>query len=471
MLERKADYYLKKITSIPHGSYHEAWLADYIAYFCDEHDYRYVRDEMSNMVVYAPATKGYEKHEPVALQAHLDMVCESKPGKVFDFDNEPIPLKKAKGYYFADGTTLGADDAAGVAIILAILDECPPHPDLTCIFTVQEEVGLLGVNALDQSLINVKKLISLDDDQFGVTTISCAGSRYVRLKKDLHPEENRDPAYRLTVSGLLGGHSGDEIAHGRANAALLVARLLKHLLDEGFDVRLAKLYAGQKPNAIPNFGEAVFASISSDDHLQDSLEECFALIQGEYPDDSNIKMSFEEVEWNDVYPGDESDAIINAIYLNPNGVMTMSPEIKGHPLTSLNLGIAHTENHVATLHYCVRAENDNEKDFVCDRLSTLGYLFGFSVEEFANAGGWRYEKHSPLRKQVKSLYKQMFKKQMKEVAMHAGLEAGIFKAAHPDLDIVTLGAQLEHIHTYHERMNIQSFHDLYRFVKKLLGEL
>lgn len=352
-----------------------------------------------------------------------------------------------------------------MAVILALLDEKKPHPPLTCIFTVQEEVGLLGALALDQSKINVKKMISLDDDYFGVTTVSCAGSRYVRLRKDLHPVENHDPAYRLTVSQLLGGHSGDEIANGKVNAAILLARLLKMLSDQGCDVRLAKVYAGEKPNAIPLFGEAIFASITSENTLRDALQESFAHIKTEFPHEHHMAISFEEVEWNDVYPGDESDALISAMYLNPNGVITMSPDLKGHPLTSLNLGIANTEQHVATLHYCVRSENESEKDFVCDRLSTLGYLFGFSCEEFANAGGWTYEKHSPLRRQVKALYKEMFHKNMKEVSMHARLEAGIFKSAHPDLDIITLGAELSGIHTYHEKMEVSSLLNLYRLVK------
>lgn len=472
MLGSKLETYFKKIMTIPHGSGHEEWLADYIEYFAQQHGYDYVRDVMNNIIIYVPATKGYEDHETVALQAHLDMVCDVEPGYDYDFYNDPIKLKKVKGYYTAEHTTLGADDGAGVAMILTFIDENKNHPALECIFTVAEEVNMYGAIHIDHSRIHAKRMISLDDDLFGVTTVASAGCTEMTLSKTLHPQENKDPAYKIYIGDLLGGHSGDEIHKGRGNAPHLLARACKSLLDHGIDVRVARFTSGNKINAIPLNGEVVFASISDLKDIKAQLKTFEASIKEEYAEsDPDLKLYLDEVEWNDVYPGDESEAILNTIFLSPNGALRMSNTIKDHPITSVNLGVVSTYDHVLKLNYSIRSDLESERNLVADQISTLGSFFTMSVDRFGEFDAMTYQSKSPLRRKMKSLYKEMFHKVMKERMMHAALETGIFQKRHPDMDIVTLGPELENIHTYKERMHISSFKLTYRFLKKLIGEL
>ena len=227
--------YFEEISQIPHGSYHEEKLADYIEDLAKQHHLRYMRDDMHNLIVFKEASQGYEDHEPVMLQAHIDMVNEKNKESQHNFDTDPLKLYVEDGFLHANETTLGADDGCGVCYMLALLtDNSLSHPALECVFTVQEEVGLCGAMALDTTSLKAKRLINLDNEAEGETCVSSSGGNDVLITKEITGEDNHSPVYVLEVKGLKGGHSGGCIHLGRGNANKIAGRILYHLLKMGW---------------------------------------------------------------------------------------------------------------------------------------------------------------------------------------------------------------------------------------------
>lgn len=456
--------YFAKIAAIPHGSKNEAALADYIVAFAKEHGYAYKRDELHNVIVYRPAAKGKEKAEGLMLQAHLDMVCEKNEEVTFDFEKEGLQLEvDADGRLRAQGITLGADDGYGVAYMLALLAEkelnCPP---LTCVFTVQEEIGLIGAANLKCEDLRAKRYLNLDGaGEISTTVSSSGGLRLSCLTKACFKEEKLQ-GYRLFVSGLKGGHSGAAINLHRANANRVVAKVLAALKKEaGFG--LEAISGGLKENAIPRESEATFVLAGE---VEQRVAEIMAEIIEQYRDsDEGLTYTLERVEIKGLL--DNHEGIIDFLNLCPEGFVAASQAIPGLTLASLNMGVVRTDAEgVRAFFQCRSPIVAYLEEFVA-KMNDLGHYTGALVVKGAQYPGWGYEANSPLRKLLKELLAKRGLT-LVEQATHGGLECGYFKALIPDLDIITYGPVIENMHTPDEWMDLASFDRCYEVVKELV---
>lgn len=466
-------YYFEKISEIPHGSYHEEALALYIESIAIDNDLQYTKDEMNNIVIYKDASIGYENCEPIMLQAHIDMVNEKNNDSHHDFDNQPLSLDVNDGFVFARGTTLGADDGYGVSYMLAILtDNTLSHPPLECVFTVQEEVGLRGAMAIDVSGINAKRMIGLDSDTEGITCTSSSGGRDVKITKPVMGEDNTSPIYVIEVKGLKGGHSGECIDKGRSNANKVMSRILYQLLTNGIDIRLVNIDGGLKNNAIPRECIAAFASSSDTKDIYNIIDDTYSEIKNEINmNEENFEVSYHDDECDICICAKDSEAIISIMFLAINGVMDKSQVIDNLTTASLNMGVVKTHDDCITIDYSLRSPLKSVRDYMALQLKAIVQIYNGYIEESSDYPGWDYDKDSMLRKQLKEFYAIEYNKDITEVASHAGLETGVFKGKIPEMDIVTLGPNIKDLHTPKERMEIDSYVNVYRFLVKFLKSL
>ena len=468
-------YYFNAITKIPHGSYHEKAISDYVVSFAKEHNLKCVQDKMWNVVIYKDASSGYEDYDPIMLQGHMDMVCEAVSGLDFDFETQPIETYVDEdGKLRAKGTTLGADDGMGVAEMLAILsDDSLKHPPLECVFTVQEEVGLFGALGLDKTLIHSHRMISLDGGGEIMTSISSAGGVNVinEIKCDL--VSNEKPTYSLKVTGLTGGHSGGEIHKEKGNANKLVARILKEMMKE-VDVSLVSIDGGTKDNAITRESIAVFSSSTSKEVIETKVKELTDKIYVEFEDsDPGFTSGLELIETSSTCMSEQSTKnVIDYMYLVPNGFQHRSTVIEGLTLTSLNLGIVKTEGDKIICNSSVRSALDEALDDYIDHLTCLAGYTGGSVTTFARYPGWKYDENSKIRKTFREVLSKLYDgKVLEERAAHGGLECAIFTQIDGGMDIITCGPVSEGCHTPDEFLDLASFDRTYKLLTTIIASV
>lgn len=467
------NYYFEELTKIPHGSFHEEAIADYVESIAKEYHLDYRRDEMNNIVVFKAGTQGYEDHEPLMLEAHLDMVCEKNSDSHHDFENDPLDLYIKDGFLHAKGTTLGADDGYGVSYMLALLtEEGVKHPPLECVFTVQEEVGLCGALAFDASDLKAKRMIGLDSGEAGETCTSSSGGNDLLITKPVIGDDNDSPVYVFSVRGLLGGHSGACIDKARGNANKIAARVLYRLLKEGVDVRLVDITGGLKNNAIPRECIVTFASESDPEQIAAIIELCEANIRKEFENsDPDVYFELDEGESDICICAKDSESVISIMYLAINGLIEKSQVIPDLTTISLNMGIVRTYDDCITIHYSLRSPLQSAREELSMQLEYIAQIFNGFVEVSNDYPGWDYDPHSILRKQLSDFYYQSTGEKLREVATHGGLETGAFKGKIPELDIVTFGPDMADIHTPDERLNIKSFVETYQFLKDFIETL
>ncbi len=472
-LENRIDYYFQEISNIPRGSDNERGIRDYIERFVVSHGLSGAFDEENNnFIVYKEASKGYENHEPVMLQGHLDMVCEKNNDSQHDFLKDPIELIEEDGFLHANKTTLGADDGVAICYMLAILeDQTLKHPPLECVFTAQEEVGLKGAMALNKSHIHAKRMIGLDSGNEKVVTISCSGGRRMMVEKELHYIKNNLPCYQITIGGLKGGHSGDLIHLERGNANKLMSRLYYQFLLNDIDFALGSLQGGLKDNAIPRECVSVFASHSDEQKIKDIVEKVEQEIKAELQEsDVGLSIQFNQTTALDqTLSLQESQDIIKMMYLLPNGFQHKSLDMD---LTnvSLNMGVVNMEQDLYIL-YSIRSPFESAKDELSHQIALLAELFKGKTYIENNYPGWNYDPHSTLRKQYIDFVRESEGIELIEEGTHGGLETGIFKGAIPDLDIVTMGPNMYDIHTPDERLDLASYHHCYQRLIHFLERL
>ena len=443
--------YFEALCAIPHGSRDTKRISDYCAAFAREHGLRYVQDAANNIVIYKPATAGYETHPTVILQGHLDMVCEKDADCDIDFATDGLRLAHDGSYIFAEGTTLGGDDGIAVAYALAVLaaDDIA-HPPLEAVFTVDEEIGMLGAAALDMSLLKGRVLLNCDSEDEGILTVSCAGGATSTLTLPVQREEKAaDGVWRLTVQNLIGGHSGVEINKGRANANKVLAQILQRL-----SVRLIAVDGGSKDNAIPRACTALVAASDPEAAFCAAADEVKkTLPSGE----TQVQFLCERADTT-LAPMTQgsSDAVIGLLNALPNGVRAMSRDIEGLVQTSLNLGILKTEAARVTMTFSVRSSVNTEKTALIEALQRIGADFGAGYSESGAYPAWEYRKDSRLRTVMVDTFERLYGKKPVVEAIHAGLECGIFSDALSGLDAVSFGPQMHDIHTSRERLDIAS---------------
>ena len=467
-------YFFEEICAIPHGSKNTKLISDYVVSIAKRKGLKYYQDSSNNVIVYKDANLS-SSTEPVILQGHLDMVNEKDEDSDFDFSCEGLRLYVEDGYIKAEGTTLGGDDGIAVAYMLALLDsDTIVHPPLECVFTVDEEIGMLGAKALDMSQLSGSKLLNIDSEEEGHMLVSCAGGATATLHFPILRRGAQGEKYRIVISGLVGGHSGIEIHKGRANADILLGKLLQKIFYADDSMRVITVRGGLKDNAIPVKAEAYIVS-KKDEELKNAVSEFLAEQKEIYKlTDSELNISVDKVDvTSDVYPLDEANnlSFIMAYSSLPNGVIKMSSNIDGLVQTSLNLGIMDSFTDEITLSFSVRSSVNSEKDELLDELEAIVKSAGGSITVEGEYPAWEYKEESKLREIMTSKYKELFGNEMIVEAVHAGVECGLFVDAIDGLDAVSFGPNILDIHTPKERLEIASVERTWEYIKEVLSSL
>ena len=464
--------YFEKICSIPHGSGNTKAISDYLVSFAQEHGLKCIQDSLNNVILFAPATKGYENRPAVILQGHMDMVCEKDEDCPLDMALDGLEVTHDGEYVFAKGTTLGGDDGIALAYALAILDdESIPHPALEIVITVDEETGMEGATGIDLSMLKGRTLINIDSEDEGIFTVSCAGGARGTIRLPLQRRAVYGPCVKLVVDGLQGGHSGVEIHQNRANASKIMGHLLARV-QELMPVCITGLSGGSKDNAIPRSCQATLVAMGS--HIERINDVCLQL-------QNEVRQSFQEPQA--VIYGEDVDAlggnalstqdcakVIKLLCDVPNGVQAWSADIEGLVQTSLNLGVTHLDDDLR-LTFSVRSSVNQEKRDLLARLRLISEEFGAQYSEMGDYPAWEYRKDSALRDTMVDVYRKMFGSDPQVVAIHAGLECGILSDKLPGLDCVSIGPQMHDIHTSRERLSIASTERTWRFLLEVLKAL
>lgn len=464
--------YFEEISKIPHGSYNEKRLSDYIVNIAKELEYKYLQDEMGNVIIYKPATSGYENHDTVILQAHIDMVCEKNVDCSHNFEKDSLNLYIEDGWVKAKGTTLGADDGFGAAYMLALLTEKDiKHPALECVFTVQEEVGLFGAMALKKEYFSGKKFINLDNGSETNTYVSCAGAIISTFTKSISYEKNSLSTYRIEVKGLSGGHSGGQIHLEKGNSIKIITRILYHL-NKKFGINLVSIDGGSKMNAIPRESFATFNSSENIEVITEVVKNIEKEVKKELEfSDKGITISIYKDSSEKAICKKESNEIINMLYLIPSGLLHRSLTFENLTTGSQNLGVITTKGNEIKFTVSLRGALESYNQEGMEQLRFLSKMFNVSYVIDAHFSAWEYSPESKFRDILKTLYKDFYQRDIKVAATHGGLECGIFKSLIPELDIITLGPECKNAHTPDECMNLNSFDKMYDFLKLLLSNL
>lgn len=463
-------FYFNEIAKIPHGSFDEEKIADYVYNFGLESGLKTIRDEYNNIIIYKDASVGYEDSAPLLLQAHLDMVCEKNGDSDHDFKKDPLDLYVENGFLKARGTTLGADDGAGVAYILSILaDNTLKHPKLECVFTAQEEVGLCGALNLNTSLIKSRRMISLDGNGEVATAVTSAGGCVVTQSLDLEYVTNDKPCYKLFITGLSGGHSGNDIHLEKGNANKLAFRILEEL---GGDINLISVHGGLKDNAIPRECEIEFSSLLPFETIDKAVEQSVIDIGKELEfSDNEFECSIYQIDKVDkVIDSTLSKQIIDYVFLLPNGHKHRSMAIEGLTTSSLNLGIINTVDNKIVMESSLRSNLDCNLDHMIDEIRVLARMFNVSISVGSRYPSWKYKADSKMRDKLNEIIKSIYNKSLTKIAKHSGLECGVFASIDDDMDIITYGPIMKDIHSPSERLDLESFDRAYKVLTKLISE-
>ena len=453
----------EELSTIPRGSGNVKAVSDWCAAYAKARGFEAVQDGYHNCLIRVPASKGKEDRPIVILQGHLDMVCEKEKGTPHNFEIDPIQVKKDGDWLTANGTTLGGDNGIAIAYCLALLEETSvSHPALELFFTADEETGMDGAFGFDPALLKGRRLLNLDSEEEGVIYVSCAGGRNAEGRMPLIWEEIDRPACAITVSGLQGGHSGAEIHQGRANANILLGKILA-----GLDCRLISIEGGKKANAIPRSATAVIATAQA---LES--EPLTALFQREYGQkEPDIKVEVSHTTAQKMMSKECSDGAIRLLSALPDGAREWSTEIDGLVETSLNCGIIETKEEELFVLTSLRSMKNAKRDALAEQVLQLMTDCGFTTQAEGAYPAWEYRADSPLREVVAECWKKLGGQEPKIIAIHAGLECGLFDQKLDGLDAVSIGPNMQDIHTPRERLSIASTVRVWEWLCKVLETL
>ncbi len=477
---KKVFEYFALLSSVPHGSGNMKPIASLCENFAKERGLECIRDAADNIIIKKPGTEGYENSEPLILQGHLDMVCAKDPDCEKDMAVEPIELYVDGDYLRARGTSLGGDNIIAVAMIMAILDSDDiAHPPVEAVFTTDEEVGLLGAAALDFSLLKGKKMINLDSEEEGVFTVCCAGGVRVNATIPLKFENVPEGcvAYKITVSGLMGGHSGVDIDKGRESANRLIIRFLKKL-GEKVEFGISALEGGQLDNVICPEASAVIVFKNDEaeiEKLLDSVAEYDAIFKNELAaGDPNVKVTASvcELPASRVVATDTA-RILASLHILPYHIQRMSRDFEGLVQTSLNMGVLKLTDSELKFSYSVRSSIASEKHDLVDKIeSVLALAFPEArIDLHGDYPSWEYKRDSSLREVIMAAYKETTGKEGIVAGTHGGLECGIFSESIKGLDCVSMGPNLAEVHSPREMLDIPSVERLWELMKDILKRL
>lgn len=471
----KVFHFFEEITRIPHGSYNLEMIRNYLIRFAEERGIEYITDDHGNVVYKKPATAGYEDQPGIVLQGHMDMVAVCEDGYGIDMKTMPLDVFAENGLVGARHTSLGGDNGIAVAMALAILDSDDiSHPDLEIIITANEETGMEGASGFDISCIKGRRLLNLDSEDEGIFTVGCAGGARVVCYL---PADNAVPqgddicTIEVRISGLLGGHSGQMIHLGRGNASKLMGRILSSASPASPSAVINSITGGVADNAIATdcvanislpkqdlngFTEAILAEADKVKAEYSVKDPGFTLtVSGDAAGAQDIAISLKY-----------ASAFINAL---PYGVIAMSSEAEGLVETSLNLGILKIDDNRIHAEFAVRSSINSARDALVKRLIDLTEGFGGTNKVTGVYPGWKYLSDSPLRDKMIRVFREMYGKDPKIEAIHAGLECGWFASKADDFDIVSIGPDMQDIHSVNERLSISSTESVYSYLLALLA--
>lgn len=468
--------FFEEISAIPRGSGNEKAISDYLVAFARERGLEVIQDENWNVIIKKPASAGAEGKPPVMLQGHTDMVCEKLAGVEHDFEKDGLKLSVVDGCLTADGTTLGADNGVAVALMLMVLDDDSlAHPPVECVFTTEEEIGLNGASTLDKSLLQARTMINLDSEDEGIATVSCAGGVRIALTRAIERENVHGSLVQISIEGLLGGHSGTDIDQERANANLLMARMVSFLMRHAGG-RLAEFAGGSKDNAIPR--ECVASLIYENEADAAKAEELACGMAEKIADEISMEepnfsceISVEEHRSADVLKQEDAKAFLTALRLAPNGVQKRNLKADGAVVLSSNLGVARAQGDQIRMVFAPRSSVSSLKKELTSRIVLLAETFGFDTSFSGEYPGWSYKEVSPIRDVFQASYRELFGNELKIEAIHAGLECGLFSDAMPGLDAIAVGPSIYGCHTPDERLPLDSVERFYRLLTDVLARL
>ena len=460
-------YWFKEISKVPRNSCHEEKIAEYICNFAIERNLEYRKDKLSNVLVKKKASEGFESRDAIILQAHTDMVCEKTSNSLHNFDNDAIEIIETEETFTAKDTTLGADDGIGVATLLLMLDdEKIKHPDLYCLFTTQEEIGMDGAKEFDYSGIEAKYLINVDGEEENTAIVGCAGGVRLCYEKELELIENKDNIYSIKISGLQGGHSGVDINKNRINSNWLVAQILNKLND----VKIISFVGGNKDNAIPNTTEVIFSTTSDNiNEVSEMLKNSLKISE----EDKNLKIEISRekaVDKSITY--EESKKILDLIINLKQGVIEYSKDVEDLVETSGNIGIVDVKDGKARITELIRSSDDAKKEQVKENNNEKAKTYGYSILENSSYPGWKYKPNSNIEKAYIESYKEGHNGEEPIVcAIHAGVECGMIYKKMPHLEMISIGPDLENVHTVKETLYLKSCKRFLTTFIRLIGKL
>ncbi|MCM1245312.1 MAG: aminoacyl-histidine dipeptidase [Roseburia sp.] len=475
---KKIFTYFEEISNVPRGSYHNEKISEYLVRFAKEHDLSYRVDEAKNVIIKKPASADCTNPEPVMLQGHMDMVCVSKDG-THDFEKEGLPLRIEGDYIYSEGTTLGGDDGIALAYALAILDSDEyTHPPIEAVFTTDEEVGMDGASALDTSDLKAKRLINMDNEEEGVLLVSCAGGASVDISFSEKKRKKSGAEIIVEVSGLAGGHSGTEIDKHPLNASILLGRLLFMTWNE-HPFQIISFTGGDKDNVITSSANVRLLCEGDGTELAEALRKNAACVREEIcgSEPEAVFTVGEPAAGSEFcFSEDYTKGVLSFLNLVITGVQVMSSDVPGMVESSLNMGVAKTEEDGMVFAFSLRSQKESYRDYMFRQLETLstcvmpaGITSSFRVR--GEYPAWDYKRDSVLRDLMAEEFRRVFGREPEVKGIHAGLECGILAKKIPGIDIVSMGPDIHDIHTVHEKLSISSAKKNFDFVLGVLEKL
>jgi dipeptidase D len=469
--------YFAEILTIPRPSKKEEQIITYLEHFAKKNKLRLEKDKIGNVLIKKPASKGKEKLKTVVLQSHVDMVCEKNSDVQHNFETDAINAYIEGEWVKAKGTTLGADNGIGVATQLAILaDTSIQHGPLECIFTVDEETGLTGAKNLEKNFFTGKILLNLDSEDEGEIYIGCAGGidTLISLPLKFKPCIQNSLSFKLAISGLKGGHSGDDINKGFGNANKILTRLL-WMSHKSFKINLSDFQGGNLRNAIPR---EAFANVSVlPKRVTDFLafvKKFERLIKNEYATtEPNLKIEAKTIDpLENILKNKSQQKLLAALYACPNGVIAMSQTVPGLVETSTNLAsVNFSDKETAEIVTSQRSSIETAKIDVANSIESCFLLAKAKVWHTDPYPGWAPNTNSEILKIAEKSYLKLFNKPAQVKAIHAGLECGLFLEKYPDLDMISIGPTMRGVHSPDERLEIAAVEKFWRFFVEILEEI
>lgn len=464
------------LNSVPRPSKKEERVIEFARKFGESLGLETFVDPVGNVIIRKPATPDCENAKPIVMQSHLDMVCQKNADTEFDFDSQGIDMYVDDDWVKARGTTLGADNGIGVAAIMAILSSTDiSHPAVEALFTIDEETGMTGAIGLEEGLLHGEILLNLDTEEDNELTIGCAGGVDISLKTEYsqRPIDANDSLFRLSVKGLMGGHSGIDIHKGRGNANKLMNRLLWNLARE-FDLKICEINGGGLRNAIPRESYSIVAVPKNKiEQVEAAIDQQRKQLTTEYSTTDPDLVVLWESEPGDyqAMAADKQAQLLSMLYICPNGIHRMSPDIEDLVQTSNNLARVLVQNGTLQIECLTRSSVNTERDDLANAITAGFQLLGDEIKLGGKYPGWTPLPSSQIVNLMSQLYEELFSEKAHVAACHAGLECGILGRNYPDMEMISFGPNIYGAHSPDERVQISSVQKFWRYLLEALKRI